>query len=704
MGPAPAAASHSAQSMAGSSDGHYMGQWNMSIGSTSDAAYQSDSSHNSQTPGSRHSGDDDKSESGLSWSDSGHGYNAGPHSYPSSSGPDTSMHSGDFSIGPHDAIEQGNLVTPTSYLARHGIEASMQPPPPPPPPAPLHGSTPSTTRITTDLDRSRSAFKTEDGEETPIGRMVSAFAAGSSSVATSGSGVDADSRTKAAGSTGGMSGTWSNVNGNASAPYGQQGTLGGMASVGSMGPPPLSGARLGSYEARNRPQPHRLLTGANMPQPPQTQSTSYLASGKPLFSAMVDISGWLEEPVVPSPLYPTGPSLAPFGATIPLNGEGALEASQTASGTQQQQSQTARAPAQDNNMMQGVTGSDGQNTQPQMPASRYWWANPPSQSDYNLMQGVAQATANHLSHYSHLMVLPDPSSPVPPTVHRPWIATIRGNIPAPLAIARVLLAGYAVRLPASEPIVWESIARETQRLIHAHEALCTDSSPDLDVFGATQALFFYCILLMMCNDAGAVGHVDVSLTNSAFFGLSQLAKTLSTRVQAAQRRRHVQNASGGGGKSRTDWMQWGCEETMRRSVWAAYAMLVLQRYRDSADMSEGRMAGVDLILDLELPAVALEFEAGSQEEWAKARAAISPNAAPALTFRDLLRFRPNGNARTGAGGTPDEKDHSSAATARTTAGAAGPPPQGLLDYFERHDAFVATVLSIAFCLDTGIGS
>lgn len=594
------------------------------------------------------------------------------------------------------------MVTPTTYLARHGIHGLMLPPPPPP--APLQG--PSAARLMTDIDRGRPSFKTEDGEETPIGRMVSAFAAGPSSMATG----DARGRNMISQGPSGLSGSWNHAgathpgaSSSGTGPSaGYQAPSGAMLPSSSMGPPiqPVVGQRTDSLGMRNaqRPQMHKLLTGANMPQPQANQSTNYLGSGKPLFSAMVDFTGWLEEPVVPSPLYPTGPSLAPFAGSLPLPFDAASGNMAPPSQPQNQQP-VQHQPSQSMSTMQ-----PDQQAQQQMPASRYWWANPPSQSDFTLMQGVAQATASHLSHYPHLMVLPDPSSPVPPTVHRPWIATIRGNIPGPLAVARVVLAGYAVRLPASESIVWESVARETRRLVSAHESLCADTSPDLDVFGATQALFFYCILLMMCNDPGAVGHVDVSLTNSAFFGLSQLAKTLSIRVRNAQVQRGgransaANTGSGTPGKGSPDWLQWGSEETMRRTVWAAYAMLVLQRYRDSADMSEGRLAGVDLILDLELPAVALEFEAGSQEDWAKARAALYPNGPSSLTFRDLLRFRPNGNNN----GTPDELGNTVQGSRNSNTSAAGPPPQELFDYFERHDAFVATVLSIAFCLDTGL--
>lgn len=589
--------------------------------------------------------------------------------------------------------DSGNVVTPTTYLARHSMDGNY---------GQQQQQHMQAGRLVTDIDRSGMAFNAEEGEETPIGRYVNSFAAGPSSMDVK---PDPEStlrqRTASlpqmANAEGGGHDAWPSGPPTLSHPG-----LGGMTpQVHStnlvMGPPtqtpihrPFVSGPVSTGQASQRPQPHRLLTGANMPQPAATQAANP-PSGKPLFSAMVDLSGWLEEPVAPSPLYPQGPSLASsLGLMIPKGscegGAGALAAvsgdSEMAEQVQQQQQQAQQQQLQQQQQQQQT---QTQGASDQIPASRYWWSNPPTQSDVNLMQSVAQATASHLSHYPHLMVLPDPSSPVPPTVHRPWMAHIRGSIPPSLAIARVILAGYAVRLPASEHIVWEGVARETRRIVATHEATCARGS-DLEVFGATEALFFYCILLMMCTDPGASAHVDMSLTNSAFYGLSELSKSLSMRLQAMQRT----SKAGGSADSNADWMAWGFEETMRRTLWAAYAILVLQRFRDGAVLSEGHLAGVDLIMDVHLPAVAAEFEAGSEDEWRRAlsasgeaQAAPEGEAPPKYTFRDLLRWRPC-NVRDGQ--------------------QQGPTPQALLDYFDKHDAFVATVLSIAFCLDSMLSS
>lgn len=514
-----------------------------------------------------------------------------------------------------------------------------------------------------------------------------------------------------------------------------------------------------------------------MPQPPRPElagAGAHILSGRPLFSAIMDLSGWLEEPVVPSPLYPSGPSLASLGL-------GAVPGQTTTMANADQPSMALDSPMGGSSGEGMQQGQKDQQQLPQpspMPASRYWWANPPSQMDVALMQSVAQATATHLSHYPHLMVLPDPSSPVPPTVHRPWMAHVRGDLPASLAIARVVLAGYAVRLPASEHIVWESVARETRRLIQGHEAICTHSS-NLDVLGATEALFLYCILLLMCTDPGASPYVDMSLTNTAFFALSQLAKTLSVRLQMAQQDRARRKSMGEDGpgegqgsqqQQKQHWLSWGFEETMRRTLWASYAILVLQRFRDGAVLSEGHLAGLDLILDIQLPAIAAEFEAASEEEWRQvhkqALASLAEKSGDAaggsgaeagstpsgqgngseekpmsfsdLTFRDLIRYRPVSEARRNSSGAASEVGGAATGTGASGSGAGAgnhgskrpstvsstgagagtsagtgssstgpsssspPPPKALLEYFERHDAFVATVLSIAFCLDSGL--
>ncbi|PWN23840.1 hypothetical protein BCV69DRAFT_279751 [Microstroma glucosiphilum] len=671
-------------------------------------------------------------------------------------------------------LDTNPAVTPTTYM-RHALEQSYGG-------MSSMGARPTANLLMTDLDRNAPGLKAEEGEETPVGRLIGSFGAGSAPLDASRN-FQRMVTSPGGGISGGHPEMWNNVA--APALPNQQHYVSQTGE--RMGPPslPFSNARnvpnlLSPSRGpdRQRPQPHKLLTGANMPQPPRPDlggAGAHILSGRPLFSAIMDLSGWLEEPVVPSPLYPSGPSLASLGL-------GAVPGLASAMPNSDQPSMALDSPmggSSEAGMQQGQKEPQQLPQPSTMPASRYWWANPPSQMDVALMQSVAQATATHLSHYPHLMVLPDPSSPVPPTVHRPWMAYVRGDLPASLAIARVVLAGYAVRLPASEHIVWESVARETRRLIQSHEAICNHSS-NLDVLGATEALFLYCILLLMCTDPGASPYVDMSLTNTAFFALSQLAKTLSVRLQMAQQERARRKSMGEDGpeegqgtqqQQKQHWLSWGFEETMRRTLWASYAILVLQRFRDGAVLSEGHLAGLDLILDIQLPAIAAEFEAASEEEWRQVRkqalASLSEKSGEAgsssgeagstpsgqgnsngglganeekpmtfsdLTFRDLIRYRPvpearrnssgaaseAGGAGTGASGAGAGNDGAKrGSTASSTSGGAGagttttassnrpsssppPPPKALLEYFERHDAFVATVLSIAFCLDSGL--
>lgn len=223
------------------------------------------------------------------------------------------------------------------------------------------------------------------------------------------------------------------------------------------------------------------------------------------------------------------------------------------------------------------------------------------------------------------------------------------------------------------------------------------------------------------------------------------------------------------------WMTWGFEESMRRTLWAAYAILVLQRFRDGAVLSEGHLAGVDLILDVELPAVAAEFEAGDEDVWRKARRESELKGMKGWTFRDLVFHRPihaeqrrkqtppggsqqqqqqqqqggaftqssqkdvtasstTSNAQPSSSekshptnaGIEEDEENSTETTTPTTAttttgtgtvagavvgaanvtgknaatGASSTTPKGLLEFFGQADAFVSTVLSIAFCLDS----
>ncbi|PWN43468.1 hypothetical protein IE81DRAFT_75703 [Ceraceosorus guamensis] len=446
----------------------------------------------------------------------------------------------------------------------------------------------------------------------------------------------------------------------------------------------------------SRPQPPRLLTGSRMPVPgastlPGLQTA--FGSGRPLFSAQLDLSGWLEEPVVPSPLYRMGPSLSALGAAahsfLPPTPTSDASANATrqalgGGGVREAGLRSMSDPTVENATNSsadvGMAGEDAaQRTigqvSPEELSARHWWQKRDLARDADVRGQVASVCAGHFTLYPALLVLPDPTSPVPPLFHRPWMAQSRLATPSTLAIARVIIAGYHTRLPASEGFVWEQLVTQACRLTSQVDIIAANGD-DNDVYAATAALWLYVVLLLMMSEpppgvkvpadttpkfdiSSQTPHqVHVQVVDDGLVALSTLARTLSAGVKRLEAEREA---------SRAEFLAWGFEETLRRILFATYALLVLQRLRESDASVQSKLAGADLVLDVSLPAGATEFEAGVELEWRAAQAAIGSER---LTLRKLLAER-------GA--------ESASAVSKA--------------YFDRHDDFTNAVLTVAFALD-----
>lgn len=440
-----------------------------------------------------------------------------------------------------------------------------------------------------------------------------------------------------------------------------------------------------------RPQVPRLLTGARMPKPADAGQPS----AKPLFSAQVDLSGWLEEPVVPSPLYRMGPSLSALGTPgasfIPPTpvAHGNSAANQTLNAVlsqhQQQTTGSSSAPASDT-----VMSSSSDIQESSQVAARNWWAATKQARNGVDTQTVAQVCAGHFTLYPALMVLPDASSPVPPLFHRPWLAHIRPQTPASLAQVRIALAAYQVRLPSCEEMVWSMIIEQARSIVASIDSVA--SSNDMEVFASASSLWFLIILLLMSSDPNTGTTVGDGIVDSSLIGLSQLARILQQRVQAREQVLSQQESGGSTQKGPNNstvlsFFDWGFNETMRRTLYACYALFVLQRFRETSPELQSQLAGIELVLDIRLPATASEFEAGNELEWRAAQhVRISDEQGDSgknLSIRDLLESRdldsPDSN-----GTSPVEKRSQ------------------ILAYFDRHDDFTNVCLTVAFALDSRI--
>jgi hypothetical protein len=223
-------------------------------------------------------------------------------------------------------------------------------------------------------------------------------------------------------------------------------------------------------------------------------------------------------------------------------------------------------------------------------------------------------------------------------------------------------------LPSSQSTVWESIAREMRIIVGNIES--AGSSDDLSIFASTAALWLYLVLAILTEEPAGSVYVDDGLVNSGLRALSKLAVTLSSRIKSAE----AQEAARLDGSD--DFSKWGLVETMRRTLFAAYTLLVLQRFREGAFEIQQDLAGCDLVIGVALPASARVFESANETEW-RARCEEEQTlgdqaSSTKLTLRDLLLARK----------------------------ASESTPANLVSFFDRHDEFTNVCLSVALGLDS----
>ncbi|SJX66010.1 uncharacterized protein SRS1_13452 [Sporisorium reilianum f. sp. reilianum] len=573
----------------------------------------------------------------------------------------------------------------------------------------------NTSPIVTNMNRSALAFTNEEGEETPIVRlnhnlghadsdpsrmqaMVNdSFLAPPHTRHRTTSLPEALDDTLADDPT--MQTSW-NARSSMAAPASRQLAQSSMASsaANAMMPPPRPPTLITSNLNSNR---------LNWPNP------SPIRSG--VFHHGIDLSGWLAEPVVPSPLYRMGPSLhsainGNFSAILhspvvdtPISAKFAASLAQTmglsinpgflpafqevhpppAASTNTAGSHLLRRSLSDAaTPPQSRYDCNGQLVlpAPQLPSAKQWWIQPDQNGE--VAASIAQASAAHFVSYPALMVLTDPTAPIPPFIHRKWLQENRARVPESLASARSLLAGYYVRLPASQSFIWRLISEQITSILSSEAELKKADSDPVTVFGAVASLWMYLVLIVFTDEPAITDHVDAALLDQALLVLSELSRSLLAHT--------VEACKAASGTATPSLAIFGWIETMVRTLFASYSLLVLQRFRENGGDARERLAGCSLILDIPLPAGAGEFEADNEADWLQAHHAnqnvLNEAGAPFVrpTLRQLVQFRKDVFAA-------DSQKEQAEAKLRDLPWAA--------TLFDNQDEFANVVLSVAFALD-----
>lgn len=395
----------------------------------------------------------------------------------------------------------------------------------------------------------------------------------------------------------------------------------------------------------------RLSTGGLAPgnlqlSIPHTPSRlSNVATFSPSHSAMVlghmDLSAWLDDPVVPSPLYELGACTGWSGLMSAMD----VGKTPTAHSARHNERYSLKGPRPQvlTQSDEGISApskstSDSDSLTPVSPvliSSVDWWSRdegaqerfhrymlttlPPHgllrENDFRTT--LAMSAISRFVTYCTFLCLAEPNAPQPPFLHRHLLVTQRNTLPEPLSVARCALSALTLRLPTSERWAWTQVATELERHIHSARDLTTKLGPcfetempvtksveqqtyldhaesfegAMEIMALLQAIWLY-VVVGAFGDAldaqGADGQARCTLTHrvwdatllpNAIDALQSLTHMAASLVINLQKRATPEVPGPSTQSSEiSDFMWWGLCESLRRTVLASYSLLVLLRY------------------------------------------------------------------------------------------------------------------------------
>ena len=493
----------------------------------------------------------------------------------------------------------------------------------------------------------------------------------------------------------------------------------------------------------------------------------------------MDLSSWLDEPVLPSPLYAQGPSTGWTGLT-PTIDPGRTPTALSTHMADRLPSAAPSAGASIPRVPSGLHHESALGSSPSQPPTTAssdspalisavdWWSrnseaqwrfhkstldNMPSSaggaanSRMTEPRGVlAMSAISRFLSYSTMLCFTERSAPQPPFFHRHLLSTRRNRLPMALSVSRCILAALFMRQSTTEAWAWRHVGEELQQLLEHNRgflATLNDAhqkaqvahgpgapSPDLqewlerttqldgglELLGNVQALWFYLVVGAFGNTfgmfaageavparGGAEQYWGQEVLLDAIHMLQSLTYLLASIGLHLQERQWQEKTAHAPNDPQT-FLWWGFCETVRRTVLASHALLVLLRYvllageppldEHSTAVTLGRAPFPDLnarvpmrapwetddwssVLQLQQPAVANVFEAENSALWRanmQKEQGESANGGMPLTLALFLSQRPD---------TPESRR---------------PAAKELGRYFQSHDEFTNVCLSVVFGL------
>lgn len=483
-----------------------------------------------------------------------------------------------------------------------------------------------------------------------------------------------------------------------------------------------------------------MSSGLQVPITPSRNLVSALSPGNFISAAITqDWSSWLDEPIVPSPMYEQGPCTGWNGLIS------ATDASRTPTakdvhmvsikGTKNKQQNMHDDPKKsiEPSSPALISAIDWwrQNTESQWQFHKYTMAHFPE--SHTLRQDDPKSTLSfsvmsRFLAYCSFLCLREPSAPQPPFIHRNLLMTMKERLPGPLAVASSVLAALAMRLPTSEGWAWRLVGAELASVVETARGIMNNvhnselgrscfKSLEQQVsnfddawklVGIIQALWCYtvvCVFEEIWNPSDPSSESSWPVVDRGWSPklISETVDVLQAMVSIlAQAGLYLQNCAWESGPKflqqendvkPCDFLRWNLCETIRRTVLATHALLILLRHlRVGWDKNGSTIilgcppfpsltypVNWEPVMALKLPAVADIFDATNEATWRVRIENTSHSSNEILNLQMLMNSRPK-----------FFEDRSSKMDPL------------VYSYFNEHDEFTNVCLSTIFGLSTSL--
>lgn len=480
-----------------------------------------------------------------------------------------------------------------------------------------------------------------------------------------------------------------------------------------------------------------LSSGLQLPITPSRLLASALSPSQSIAGAVTqDWNSWLDEPIVPSPMYEQGPCTGWNGLVSGMDSRTPTAANTRIRSAKEMQNSSQVDP---NHSSQTIGASPPvlisaidwwkQDTAAQWQFHEFTMACFPAQ--HTLHEGGPKSTlsASVLSRfltYCSFLCLREPTAPHPPFMHRHLLMMMKDRLPKSLAIVSSVMAALSMRLPASEAWAWHLLSTEMKAVVETARGIIAkkpgssqmyrktaslgrslDGLDDAwEMVGVTQALWCYTVITIaeeMRNPAEATSEASMhrpwsSRLTSETIGVLQcllgiLAQT-GFELQNHAWKSWIKKPQGSANVKPFDFLCWCMCETIRRTVLATHALLILLRHLRIGCDNNGSDAVLgqppypsrtyplnwDPVMSIKLPVVADIFEETNEAIWrVHLENAISCSSNETMALNLFIKHRPKGTQDSDSG-------------INTM----------VYSYFNQHDEFTNVCLSTLFGLTAAV--